>query len=243
MPRIRTIKPDFFSNEEIGNLPAQARLLFIGLWTLADCEGRLQDRPMRIAAQLFPYDSWPIPTLLENLAQARLITRYEAEGKKCIQIINFLKHQRPHPKETNFGLPPCREITGNSTASPVDSHVLDHGLKDHGLSAAEAAPAEQPAKQTTSERESKSRFSLKECEEYAASRKGIKSPKAYGKTIWRSGEDDDAIGDFLGNSGKVMKKQPDKPVDVAEINRLADDLDAMKHHEAAQALRASIQGK
>jgi len=237
MPRIRTIKPDFFSNEEIGNLPAQARLLFIGLWTLADCEGRLQDRPMRIAAQLFPYDSWPIPTLLENLAQARLITRYEAEGKKCIQIINFLKHQRPHPKETNFGLPPCREITGNSTASRVDSHVLEHGLKDHGLS---TPPPAEPPQEKTSERASGSRFSLKECEQYAATLKSIKSPKAYAKTIWRSGEDDDAIGDFLGNTGKVMKKQPDKPVDVAEIQRIAAEFDKAEMHDIADQLRASI---
>ena len=43
--------------------------------------------------------------------------------------------------------------------------------------------------------------------------KRIRSPKAYGKTIWRSGEDDDAVGEFLGNTGKSMKKEaPDKPV-------------------------------
>jgi hypothetical protein len=236
--RIRTIKPDFFSNEEIGDLPAEARLLFIGLWTLADCEGRLQDRPMRIAAQLFPYDSWPIPTLLDNLAQAHLIARYEAEGKKCIQIINFLKHQRPHPKETNFGLPACREMPGNSTACRVDSHVLDHGLLDHGLST--PAPAE-PPREKTSERASGSRFSLKECEQYAASLKGIKQPKAYGKTIWRSAEADDEIADFLGNTGKAMKKQPDKPVDVAAMQRLADELERMELKEQAAAVRAGIE--
>src|SRR5580765_8824333 len=139
MPRIRTIKPDFFSNEQIGQLPAEARLLFIGLWTLADREGRLQDRPIRIGAQLFPYDAaWSVASFLEDLAKANLIWRYEVEGKKCIQIINFTKHQNPHPKETNFGLPAppkqCREITGNSEASRVDSHVLtmDSLTMDYG---------------------------------------------------------------------------------------------------------------
>jgi hypothetical protein len=235
MPRIRTVKPEFFSNEEVGKLPAEARLLFIGLWTLADREGRLQDRPIRIKAQLFPYDDWSVQSLLENLEQAELIWRYEASGKKCIQIINFLKHQHPHPKETNFGLPPCPEITGNSTASRVDSHVLDHGLMDHGLS---APPAERPAGQKTSERGSKSSFSLKECERYAASLKGIKSPQAYAKTIWRSGEDDEQIAAFLEPKAQIAETE--KPIDVAELQALADELDRMKLDKAAAALRAGL---
>ena len=88
MPRIRTIKPNFFSNEEVGKLKCEARLLFIGLWTLADCEGRLEDRPVRIRAQLFPYDpAWSIATLLEDLDRAKLITSaMRLKGKKCIQI-------------------------------------------------------------------------------------------------------------------------------------------------------------
>jgi hypothetical protein len=265
MPRIRTIKPEFFSNEEIGNLPPEARLLFVGLWTLADREGRLQDRPMRIGAQLFPYDDWSIGALLQQLDQAGLILRYELYGKKCIQIINFTKHQNPHPKETNYGLPPpvkhFTEITGNSTEvteiqppCPVDSHVLSmgNGPIDYGLSpptpsqqeSAETAPAERPRETKTSERESKSRFSLKECEQYAASLKGIKQPKAYGKTIWRSAEADDEIAEFqgsLGNTGKLMKKQPDKPVDVAAMQRLADELEKMELKEQAAAVRAGIE--
>jgi hypothetical protein len=106
---------------------------------------------------------------------------------------------------------------------------------------AKTAPKDRKGAKTTSERESKSRFSLKECEQYAASLKGIKQPKAYGKTIWRSAEADDEIADFLGNTGKLMKKQPDKPVDVAEMQRLADELDAMGLDKQAKAVRAGIE--
>jgi hypothetical protein len=261
MPRIRTIKPDFFSNEQIGQLPAEARLLFIGLWTLADREGRLQDRPIRIGAQLFPYDAaWSVASFLEDLAKANLIWRYEIEGKKCIQIINFTKHQNPHPKETTFGLPPApqqsREITGNSAACRVGSHVLtmDYGLMDYGALSPTPLPAEEgvtsPPEETkgarkTSERASKSRFSLKECEQYAASLKRIKTPKAFAKIIWRSGEDDDAVAEFLGrgDSGNAVKKAPDKPVDVAEIQRIAAEFDEAQLHDIAKALRASIEAK
>ena len=52
MARARNIKPGFFDNETLGELPALTRLLFIGLWCLADREGRLQDRPKRIKKEL-----------------------------------------------------------------------------------------------------------------------------------------------------------------------------------------------
>lgn len=226
-------------------MPAEARLLFIGLWTLADREGRLQDRPIRIAAQLFPYDSWPVDTLLSNLTEAGLIRRYEVEGHKCIQIINFLKHQHIHPNESTYGLPASlkqiTELTGNSRDLPGnkgDACIMDVGLMD--LSALPPTPLSGPVEKTGA-RDSRSRFSLKECVKYAKSQKNIKSPEAFGKAIWRSGDQDDEIAAYqAGHSGTPVKKPPDKPPDPAELKRLADDLDAMKHHEDAKALRASV---
>ena len=56
MPRIRYLKPCFFKDEDIASLPHQTRLLYQGLWVLADKEGRLEDRPKRIKAEIFPYE-------------------------------------------------------------------------------------------------------------------------------------------------------------------------------------------
>jgi hypothetical protein len=117
MARIRSVKPEFFMDEELAALPAEARLLFIGLWTLADKDGRLEDRPKRIKAGLFPYDSTDVEPLLAALATGDFIQRYKTDGHACISIRNFAKHQRPHPKETSYGLPPPPE-PGTSTASP-----------------------------------------------------------------------------------------------------------------------------
>ncbi len=50
--RARGIKPAFFKNEELAELGTVAQLLFIGLWCLADREGRLEDRPKRIGAEV-----------------------------------------------------------------------------------------------------------------------------------------------------------------------------------------------
>lgn len=108
--RSRNIKPGFFQNEELSSLPADARLLFIGLWCVADREGRLEDRPRRIKAQLFPYTNTNVDNLLSKLEGARFIGRYEAEGGEYIVIHNFKKHQTPHPKEKPSEIPAPGDI-------------------------------------------------------------------------------------------------------------------------------------
>ena len=54
MARARILKPGFFANELLAEIHPYGRLLFAGLWTLADREGRLEDRPKRIVRCDFP---------------------------------------------------------------------------------------------------------------------------------------------------------------------------------------------
>ena len=105
MARSRNIKPGFFKNEDLAEVSITARLLFIGLWTLADREGYLEDRPRRIKMELFPMDSVDIDEALSELSRFDLIVRYESEGTKCIFIPGFSKHQNPHYREKPSGLP------------------------------------------------------------------------------------------------------------------------------------------
>lgn len=105
MARIRSIKPDFFLHEGLAELSPLHRVFFIGLWTLADKEGRLEDRPKRIKAALLPWEDVDVDELLADLAARGFIVRYEAAGIACIEIPGFSKHQRPHPKEQAYGLP------------------------------------------------------------------------------------------------------------------------------------------
>lgn len=110
MARSRNIKPQFFLNEHLAQKSPYARLLFIGLWCLADCKGRMEDRPMRIKAALFPYESVDIDALLDELATQpeNFIVRYEVDGNRYIEITNFGKHQNPHKNEKEVGsrIPP-----------------------------------------------------------------------------------------------------------------------------------------
>ena len=107
--RSRNIKPSFFTNEELVELPYEIRLLFIGLWTLADREGRLEDRPKRVKMEVFPADDLDVDLGLDLLMTHGFIIRYrvkeEKEQNKYIQILNFGKHQHPHHKEVQSIIP------------------------------------------------------------------------------------------------------------------------------------------
>lgn len=105
MPRARNIKPSFFTNEQLAECSMEARLLFIGLWTLADREGRLEDRPKKIRVEVFPYDLCDCEPLLAQLHAQKFIVRYEIDGSRYIAIPNFTKHQSPHKQEKPSTIP------------------------------------------------------------------------------------------------------------------------------------------
>lgn len=106
MARARNIKPSFFTNDELAEIDPLGRLLFIALWTIADREGRLEDRPKRIKAEALPYDDCDADELLDALQQRGLILRYTVESSRFIQVVNFTKHQNPHHKEVPSEIPP-----------------------------------------------------------------------------------------------------------------------------------------
>ena len=75
MARARNIKPGFFTNEDLVELDFATRLLFAGLWTVADREGRLQDRPKKIKIDVFPADNLDIDAMLQALHDRKPIHR------------------------------------------------------------------------------------------------------------------------------------------------------------------------
>lgn len=106
MGRIRTIKPSFWKNEDLAELSPWHRLCFIGLWNQADREGRMEDRPRRLKAEIFPFDDIDMDQLLAGLAEKNFITRYVADGAAYLEIPKFGKHQRPKSDEYPSSIPP-----------------------------------------------------------------------------------------------------------------------------------------
>lgn len=124
MARARNVKPGFFKNEILVELPMSTRLLFIGLWTLADREGRLEYRPKKIKMEIFPADEIDIEAGIQELAAQGFLIIYDSimtqsssnhdsimeqaspkQEAKFIQIVNWTKHQTPHYKETTSVIP------------------------------------------------------------------------------------------------------------------------------------------
>lgn len=106
MARARNLKPSFFTNEILGTYDPIISLLFAGLWCLADRDGRLEDRPLRIKGELFPYrDSLDINGYLTVLERDGFIRRYSVGNGKYIQVLNFAKHQTPHHTEKGKNFP------------------------------------------------------------------------------------------------------------------------------------------
>jgi hypothetical protein len=143
--RARNIKPGFFKNDLLAECHPLARILFEGLWCMADREGRLKDRPQRIRAEILPYDildgkqNPTIDELINELAQkkdcdgtAAFINRYQVNGTGYIQVIHFKENQHPHVNEKPSDIP-APENSGTSTVqapeqsrtNPSDSLITD----------------------------------------------------------------------------------------------------------------------
>ncbi|MDI7599458.1 hypothetical protein QMS71_22555 [Cronobacter sakazakii] len=105
MARSRNIKPGFFTNDELAECSPLARLLFAGLWTIADKEGRLDDRPKKVKALVLPFDNVDCDELLQQLHDRKFIQRYQVQDGAYIQITNWKKHQNPHCKEAPSEIP------------------------------------------------------------------------------------------------------------------------------------------
>lgn len=118
MARARIIKPGFFANDLLAEIPPLGRLLFQGLWCYADREGRLHDRPKRIKVEILPYDECDADALLSTLQDKGFIIRYSSGDDRFIQIVNFTKHQAPHVKESASLIPAYVEQSSKPELAP-----------------------------------------------------------------------------------------------------------------------------
>lgn len=130
--RARNIKPGFFKNEDLAECSFPARILFIGLWCLADWTGRMEYRPKKITVELFPYDAGiDIPSLIGELVSHGFVHLYGND--KYLEILRFTNHQNPHKNEektpsrlpcpSSFGFDTEQVPSRNGTA-PADSLFL-----------------------------------------------------------------------------------------------------------------------
>lgn len=134
MARSRNIKPSTFKNELLGVADPLLTILFASLWCLADREGKLEDRPLRIKAETFPYRDLDVNGYLTELQQLGFIRRYEVDNKPYILVLTFKKHQSPHNTEKPSSLPD--PIEKNEQLQILESLTVKSQLKDERLTEA-----------------------------------------------------------------------------------------------------------
>ncbi|ENV3661118.1 hypothetical protein ACFJ57_003098 [Salmonella enterica] len=138
MARIRTIKPEFWTDEDLSEVSEPACLLALGLLNYADDEGYFNANPKLIKASVFPLrePSVPITVQLRELSDCGYISLFStSDGKNFGVINNFQKHQVINkPKESKIkelDLIPYEYGSGTVSIPPGMDQGMDQG-KDQG---------------------------------------------------------------------------------------------------------------
>lgn len=106
MSRIRSVHPGLWTDERFMEVSPLARLLLIGIWTECDDKGSFEWSPIKLKARLLPVDNCDVPALLEELAAAGSVMRYEVGGRKLGAVRNFTRFQRPKKPNDLYPQPP-----------------------------------------------------------------------------------------------------------------------------------------
>lgn len=97
MARIRSIKPEFWSSEQVMECSPMARLLFIGLWNFCDDGGNHVASAKTVKAEIFPGDdisSTDVQGMLDELSSNSLIAFYTNGDKQYLHVTGWKKHQK-----------------------------------------------------------------------------------------------------------------------------------------------------
>ncbi|QUG44449.1 hypothetical protein KDU73_18455 [Klebsiella michiganensis] len=136
MARIRTVKPEFWTDEKVVECSIPARLLFIGLFNFANDMGCLERSPKRLKMQIFPADALDCEPLIQELITHGLLTEYSVNDVCYLQIKGFLKHQKINrPSASKIPLPP--EFTESKAGkeekrAPNQGGLSEDSVNPHG---------------------------------------------------------------------------------------------------------------
>lgn len=125
MPRIRTIKPSFWKDQKLGRMKRDVRLMFIGLWNLADDEGVVCAESCIIKSELFPFDEdLRVKTINEWIAQlikALMIIPFTFNDESYYVIRTFKAHQSIN-----------RPLESKIPSKIIQNVITEHSLHTHG---------------------------------------------------------------------------------------------------------------
>lgn len=128
MARYRTIKPTFFTSEQIVECSTNARLLFVGLWCFCDDGGVHPASAARLKMEVFPADAFSVADvqkMIDELISKKLIETYVVDGKDFWRVTGW-HHQKidkptyVYPKSREFGEQATNARRGLGESSPPE---------------------------------------------------------------------------------------------------------------------------
>lgn len=108
MARIRSIKPEFWTSEQIAECSPNARLLFIGMWSFCDDYGVHPASCARLKMEVFPADAIStddVRRMVAELTANGLLEEYEVDGTLYWYVTGWDKHQKPDTKTGKYPRP------------------------------------------------------------------------------------------------------------------------------------------
>lgn len=121
MARIRSIKPELWTSEQVADCSPLARLLFIGLWSFSDDAGRHPASPRRLKMEVLPADditAEDVAGFVGEMIAAGLVLEYTVKGKTFWQVTGWNKHQRIDKPTIRYPSPPADKFDDSSTSTP-----------------------------------------------------------------------------------------------------------------------------
>ena len=111
MPRRRMIDPDFWNDGRVKRLSPTERLLFIGMISHADDEGRLLADPAFLRSKVFPYDDFSledITSMRDHIIEINPnVEIYQNASEDYLYFRKWPRYQKPsHPQPSKLPKPP-----------------------------------------------------------------------------------------------------------------------------------------
>lgn len=158
MARIRTIKPEFWTSEQVMEITPLARLAFIAMWNFADDRGVHPASHKTLRAEAFAGDdnitADTVAGLVGEMQREKLVAEFEIDGKHYWHVTGWSRHQKidkptyRHPEPPNEA--PCRRELGEYSASaprelaessPPESNGVDWNGKEEATASVASKPA------------------------------------------------------------------------------------------------------
>lgn len=122
--KIRSLRPEFFADAKMAQLSPLARLLFQGLWCIADDYGRGRYNPKSIEGEVFPHETVDIHTLLRELLELNRLVIYAVGDEQYFHIPTFERHHKPS-RRFDSKLPQPPSASNGHTLEAQSAHNVD----------------------------------------------------------------------------------------------------------------------